>query len=86
MYRISQFDKINELQNNQFIKNEKNNFIFCLNLKRVFPKEMSSLPIFKLVSLLAKQLAKPLAIALKAKATTHPNLKNYVVLPTANGK
>ncbi len=59
---------------------------FCLNLKSVFRIEMSSLPIFKLVSLLAKQLAKPLAIALKAKATTHPNLKNYVVLPTANGK
>jgi hypothetical protein len=46
---------------------------------------MSSLPLFKLVGLLAKQLAKPLAIVLKAKATTHPNLKNYVVLPTANG-
>jgi hypothetical protein len=39
---------------------------------------MSSLPLFKLVGLLAKQLAKPLAKVLKAKATatTHPNLKN----------
>jgi hypothetical protein len=45
-----------------------------------------SLPIFKLGALLAKQLAKPLSKILKAKAITNPNLKKYVVLPTANSK
>ena len=43
-----------------------------------------SLPIFKLGALLAKQLAKPLSKLLKAKATTNPKLKRYVILPTAN--
>jgi hypothetical protein len=45
-----------------------------------------SLPIFKLGALLAKQLAKPLSKILKAKATTNPKLKKYIVIPTANSK
>ena len=44
------------------------------------------LPILKLGALVAKQLAKPLAKLLKAKAITNPNLKKYVILPTANCK
>ena len=45
-----------------------------------------SLPIFKLGALLAKQISKPLSKILKEKATRNPKLKNYLIIPFANGK
>lgn len=49
-------------------------------------KSMAPLPLFKLGALLAKQISKPLARLLKEKAVHNNFLKNYLLIPSANGK
>jgi hypothetical protein len=44
---------------------------------------MAPLPLFKLGALLAKQLSKPLAKVIKAKAVDNTFLRTYVVIPAA---